>query len=156
MHANAELIERFYRAFQQRDGQTMADCYHPDAKFSDPGFPDLRGPQVGAMWRMLTERAKDFSLDFSNVTADAEHGSVNWTARYIFSANGRKVVNHVRSEFRFKDGRIIDQSDYFPFYPWARQALGPIGWLLGWSGMLRRKVQATAMGQLHRYMEKRA
>ena len=49
MHPNAELLTGFYNAFAERDGAAMASAYHPDAQFSDPVFPDLRGPQVGAM-----------------------------------------------------------------------------------------------------------
>lgn len=37
MHRNAELIEKFYRAFQRRDGAAMTSCYHPQVHFSDPG-----------------------------------------------------------------------------------------------------------------------
>ena len=32
MHANAHLLESFYQAFQQRDAETMAACYAPDAR----------------------------------------------------------------------------------------------------------------------------
>ena len=30
-----ETIERFYAAFDRRDGEDMAACYAPDARFSD-------------------------------------------------------------------------------------------------------------------------
>ena len=33
---NRGLIERFYHAFQQRDGAAMAACYHANAHFRDP------------------------------------------------------------------------------------------------------------------------
>src|SRR6478672_11208014 len=39
---NADLIRRFYSAFAARDADTMAACYAPDARFSDPVFTDLR------------------------------------------------------------------------------------------------------------------
>ena len=45
--ANQQLIERFYRAFDEGDGDAMAACYAPDARFSDPVFPDLRGSRAG-------------------------------------------------------------------------------------------------------------
>ena len=48
-----ELIERFYAAFDRKDGDAMAACYAPGARFSDPVFGELRGEQPGAMWRML-------------------------------------------------------------------------------------------------------
>ena len=60
------LIRRFYDAFAALDGAAMAACYHPQASFSDPVFPDLRGAEPGAMWRMLTAaaaRSGGFRLD---------------------------------------------------------------------------------------------
>jgi ketosteroid isomerase-like protein len=155
MHANAQLIERLYQAFQRQDGAAMAACYSKDAHFSDPGFPDLRGADIGAMWTMLTSRAKNFSLEYSNVQADADGGSADWVAHYTFNSTGRSVVNRIRAEFRFRDGLITQHSDHFNFYAWVRQALGPIGWALGWTGMLKRKVQATAAGQLQAFIAKR-
>ena len=58
---NCELIERFYRAFQQRDAATMAACYAPHATFRDPVFT-LAGAQVGTMWRMLCARGADLHV----------------------------------------------------------------------------------------------
>ena len=49
-HPNAALIDRFYQAFARRDAATMAACYHADVVFSDPVFPELRGPELGREW----------------------------------------------------------------------------------------------------------
>ena len=141
---NSALINRFYQAFAQRDAATMAACYHADARFSDPAFPNLRGADIGAMWAMLCERAKDFSLEFSQISSEADRGSAHWEARYLFSQTGRHVHNIIDAEFRFKDGLIIEHDDRFDFWRWSRMALGVPGMLLGWSGFLRGKVQAQA------------
>jgi hypothetical protein len=53
---NDELIQRFYAAFDRKDGDAMAACYMPDARFDDPVFPGLTGREPGDMWRMLTAR----------------------------------------------------------------------------------------------------
>ena len=37
-----ETIERFYAAFDRRDGDAMAACYARGARFSDPAFGELR------------------------------------------------------------------------------------------------------------------
>ena len=37
-HPNEELIERFYSAFARGDGDAMAACYAPGARFSDPAL----------------------------------------------------------------------------------------------------------------------
>lgn len=150
-----ELIDRFYAAFHRSDGQTMAECYARDARFSDPVFTDLRGEEPGAMWRMLTARSSDLSVELVDraVTADPTgSGSARWIARYTFGQTGRPVVNDVRSTFRFADGLIAEQHDDFDFARWARQALGAPGLLLGWTPYLRNKVRRTARAGLDSFM----
>jgi ketosteroid isomerase-like protein len=155
MNPSQEIISRFYKAFQQRDWQTMQQCYHPEAHFSDPAFPNLKGNEVKAMWHMLCENAQDFSLQFSDIMANNDQGSSNWQAWYIFSRTGRKVHNVIHAEFRFKDGLIIEHIDTFNFWRWSRFALGMTGILLGWTPFLQNKVQITAQKSLQRFMSQR-
>jgi ketosteroid isomerase-like protein len=143
-NANESLIERFYGAFGRRDGAAMAACYAPDATFSDPVFPDLRGEEPGAMWRMLTDRADDLRIELLGHEADDERGSAHWRAHYTFTQSGRPVVNDVHASFRFTDGLITEHRDDFDFYRWARQALGPVGVALGWTPMVRGSVRRRA------------
>jgi hypothetical protein len=150
-HPNDELIARFYDAFSRCDGATMAACYAPGAHFSDPVFADLRGEQPGAMWRMLTGRAKDLEVKLSEHQAADERGSAHWFADYTFST-GRRVHNDVRAEFRFEHGLIVEHRDSFSFYAWARQALGPVGLALGWTPMLRGRVQREARAGLDEFL----
>jgi ketosteroid isomerase-like protein len=149
MHTNAEIITRFYSAFQHLDFQTMNGCYSEDIVFSDPAFGFLRGEEVKAMWEMLCKRAKDFSLSFSNIQLlDEEYATCNWTASYIFSATGNKVVNNIKAYMRLKDGKIIEHSDAFKLGKWSAQALGWKGVLFGWMGWFQRKVQKKARKNL--------
>ncbi|HND34209.1 MAG TPA: nuclear transport factor 2 family protein, partial [Myxococcota bacterium] len=90
---NEALIQTFYAAFQRRDGAAMAECYHPEAEFSDPVFPGLKGSEPGEMWKMLCSRANDLKIEFSAVQADERSGKAHWEAWYTFSATGRKVHN---------------------------------------------------------------
>ena len=150
-HPNNELIERFYTAFAAGDGGTMAACYAPGARFSDPVFTDLKDGEPGAMWRMLTGRAKDLEVQLEEHDADDERGSAHWLADYTFRT-GRRVHNDVRAEFTFRDGLIAEHRDSFSFHGWARQALGPPGLLLGWTPILRGKVQKEARSGLDEFM----
>ncbi len=154
MNENEALIHKFYTAFQKGDGATMAECYHPQATFTDAAFVGLQGAEVGAMWKMLTSRSKDFNMKYSQVQANGDTGSAYWEASYLFTTTGRKVLNKIHSSFRFKDGKIIEQRDKFNFWQWSRQALGPSGLLLGWTPFLQKKVQATAKKGLLEYMSK--
>jgi len=147
MQANAQLIERFYAAFGRRDWAGMAACYHPEVHFSDEVF-DLHGADAGLMWRMLCTSGRDLVIEPSGIAADERTGQAHWDARYTFSATGRKVLNRIDARFEFRDGLIVRHVDRFPFWTWARQALGTPGLLLGWSGFLRGKVRATAAKNL--------
>lgn len=155
MHANAQLIQRFYESLQKRDAAAMVACYHPDVRFSDPVFPDLRGPRAGAMWKMLAERGKDLRLEFSGVQADDKTGAARWEAWYTFSTTGRKVHNVIDASFQFKDGLIILHTDCFDLHRWAAQALGIMGKLLGGTGLLQNKLRATAAKSLEAYLQNR-
>lgn len=145
MHPNEELIHKFYSAFQKLDWQTMTDCYAPDAEFSDPVFRDLKGWQIGAMWRMLAERAQNFTLEYRDIKADDRSGSAYWEPAYDFSKTGRRIVNKIRASFEFRDGKIVKHTDQFDFYRWVRLALGFKGALLGWLPSIQNQVRKEAL-----------
>ena len=149
--AHRELIEGFYDAFGRCDGAAMTACYRPDAHFHDPAFGDLHGEEVGAMWRMLTGRARDLRIELREHEAGEESGSAHWIASYTFST-GRPVVNDVRATFRFQGGLIADHVDEFDFRRWAGQALGPMGNLVAVLPPLRSKAHQKARGQLDEFM----
>lgn len=154
MTTHAETIERFYTAFAALDAEGMIACYHPEVRFSDPAFPNLDAREVAGMWRMLCERAQEFSLEFSDVSAQDDRGSAHWEARYLFSATGRRVHNIIDASFRFADGKIIEHEDTFDFWRWTRHALGLTGVLLGWTPMVKNKVRGQARKGLEIYLSK--
>ncbi|MBG6514860.1 nuclear transport factor 2 family protein [Pseudomonas aeruginosa] len=143
-HPNAELIERFYQAFQRLDGEAMAACYAPQATFHDPAFGELRGREVGDMWRLLTSRARDFRLDYANVRADENEGRAQWVAHYLFTQTGRRVENRIEARFRFAGGLIVAHRDQFDLWRWSRQALGAKGLLRGWAPPVQRAIRGQA------------
>jgi len=156
VHPNAEVIRKFYTAFGRRDARGMAACYHPAITFSDEVFANLEGARAVAMWEMLCERGKDLRVEFRDVDADDSTGRAHWEAWYTFSATGRPVHNKIDARFEFRDGKIVRHHDSFGFWAWARQALGPTGWLLGWSGLVKNRVRAQAAKSLAGFMRKRA
>lgn len=144
-HPNAELISRFYQAFQRLDAETMAACYAEDVAYSDPVFGDLHGHEAGDMWRLLASRAQQFSLTFEAVQADERQGSARWVASYLFSQTGRTVVNRIQARFVFSDGKIVEHRDHFDLWRWSRQALGLKGLLLGWLPPVRAAIRRQAL-----------
>jgi ketosteroid isomerase-like protein len=144
MADNTALIVELYDALNRHDGEAMAALYAPDGHFQDPAFGELSGAEAGDMWRMLTERAEDLTVELAEHSADADRGTARWIARYTFTRTGRPVTNDVRARFEFREGRIVRHVDSFSFWHWARQALGPKGLVLGlppMSGLVRRQAR---------------
>ncbi len=152
MHPNEHLIHNFYTAFQDRDHQFMQASYADDASFNDPVFRTLDAVQVRSMWEMFCKRSKDLTIEFSDVKATADRGTATWEAMYTFTPTGKPVINKIRAEFTFREGKIINHVDTFSFYNWARQALGWKGLLLGWAPVVQRKVRQMACNSLDRFM----
>lgn len=146
--SNQDLLQRFYAAFNDHDGDAMAACYAPAATFSDPVFVGLKDGEPGAMWQMLTARSADLTVELTSSEADDSVGSAHWVAHYTFAQTGRKVVNDVRSTFRFENGLIAEQTDEFSFHRWAGQALGLSGKLLGGTPIIRNAVRGKARAGL--------
>ena len=150
-HPNAQLIARFYTAFNAHDAKIMGACYAPDVEFSDEVFPELHGSQATGMWRMLCTQGKDLKIVASKIQANDTCGSAHWDAWYTFST-GRKVHNIVEARFTFKNGLVVRHIDSFDFWAWSRQALGPAGTLLGWTSLLKAKVRRTAARGLEKFL----
>lgn len=149
------LITRFYQAFQRLDAQAMGACYTEDVLFSDPVFGELRGHDATDMWCMLTSRAKDFSLTFDQVQADAQRGSAHWVATYVFGQTGALVVNDIQARFVFRDGKICEHHDHFDLWRWSRQALGTKGLLLGWTPLVKNAIRTQAHKGLKAFQSSR-
>jgi ketosteroid isomerase-like protein len=155
MHQNADLIHKFYTSLGNRDPNGMAACYHPAVKFSDEVFTDLAGESAVGMWQMLCERAKDLRVEFRDIEADDSYGRAHWEAWYTYSATGRQVHNKIDARFEFRDGKIIRHRDSFDLWDWAAQALGPTGWLLGWSSVVKNRVRSQASNYLAAFLRKK-
>jgi limonene-1,2-epoxide hydrolase len=153
MTDNIRIVERLYAALAKRDHATMASCYGPAARFSDPVFPALQGAEIGQMWRMLCERGADLQVMAGPAhETDAGRVLIEWEARYTFGATGRPVHNRIEASFYLEGGLIIDHQDRFDLYRWARQALGLPGTLLGWSAAYQRAVRTRARRALEAHV----
>ena len=154
MDTNTQLIEKFYTAFQQLDAAAMNSCYSDDIVFFDPVFGLLKGEEATSMWEMLCKNAKQFSLTYGNIiTLDDEYSTCDWQATYIFSATGKQVVNKVKANMRFANGKIIEHSDGFSVHKWSKQAFGLTGILFGWNSFFQTKIKNTARKNLMKFME---
>ena len=153
MDKHEELIKTFYNAFSKHDFRAMQKCYHDEVEFFDPVFQNLNNKKVKAMWHMLCENGKDLQIDFGNIGIFDSSAKVTWNAVYTFSKSGKIVHNKIEANFHFKDGLIIQHTDEFDLWHWARMALGLPGILLGWSGLMQNKIRHMAGKQLEHFLK---
>ena len=154
MNSNKELINHFYSAFQQLNPREMASCYSENIIFYDPVFGLLSAIEVNGMWEMLCTSAVDFSLTYGNILAlDDQYCTCDWVATYTFSGTNRRVVNKVRANMRFANGKIIEHSDAFSIHQWSKQALGISGELFGWNSFFQRSIKNRAKKRLNEFMK---
>jgi ketosteroid isomerase-like protein len=146
-----KLVDDFYGAFARRDGDAMAALYAKDVHFHDPVFLDLHGDQARAMWKMLCGRAKDLRVTHEVLDASETSARARWIANYTFST-GRAVENRIEASMEIGGGLITRHTDRFDLYRWARQALGPMGVVLGWSPLVQGRIRRTAREGLDRFM----
>jgi len=146
------IIEKFYTSFAQLDAKGMASCYHENIHFLDPAFGNLRGEEASKMWEMLIKRSKgNLAVTFSDVWAEDGYGGASWTAEYKYE--NRPVINQVKAHFKFSEGKIIEHNDVFNVWIWSRQALGPMGWLLGWTGFVANGIRKKSRKLLEDFIQ---
>lgn len=151
MHPHERLIETFYSAFANADAESMIACYHTDIRFEDPVFGVLQGNDAKDMWKMLVRPG--IQITCSHIVADDRRGNATWIAAYHFGKTHRPVVNHIKAQFVFKEGKIMQHADRFDLWKWSRQALGLPGVLFGWTPWMQMKIRNQALNRLHRFQE---
>ncbi len=147
-----QLVASFYEAFVRKDADAMGALYADDATFSDEVFVGLNSKQAAAMWKMLSTRSKDLKVTFEILGESGDEVHTEWHAYYTFSKTGRMVHNVIQSTIKVKNNKIYSHRDSFSFWKWSTQALGPIGFILGWTPIIKGKVQKEAMASLHKFM----
>lgn len=131
----------------------MKQCYHENACFTDPVFPNLRGKRIKAMWHMLCESGKDLKINYQILKDNSGTIKAEWNATYAFGKTQRVVYNSVKSVFIIKDDLIIDHKDSFDLWKWSGMALGIPGIFFGWSFLVKNKIKKSALSKLNRFIE---
>lgn len=151
---NRALIDTFYKAFKEKDADTMNACYAQHIVFEDPAFGRLNGDEARAMWSMLVERGGK-ELKVSHKVTEVSNGgaSASWEAIYPFSKTLRLVHNKISAQFIIEEGKIVYHKDTFNLWKWSGMALGLPGMLLGWSGFMKNKIRQQALSSLKKYMD---
>lgn len=148
MNSHSLLLEKLFTCLNNKDHAGMAKCYQPDAIFKDIAF-DLHGQkQIHAMWHMISE--SDLKATFKIIEVNDDIGRVQLIDDYTFRDTGRPVHNEIQSDFRFRDGLIIEHLDSCDSLKWGIQALGPAKGFISWLKPSIR--QAKAKEKLEKFV----
>ena len=105
------------------------------------------------MWEMLlTSKKGELKVSYKIARVSDKKGKVNWVAEYHFGKNNRKVINNVSGEFKFEDGKIIEHIDTFNLWKWSKQAMGTLGYLIGWTPLMKKKIQKSTNKKLNNFI----
>ena len=151
-----DVAQQFYTAFAKKDYLELARFYHNDLSFTDPAFGTLSRSETLAMWEMLFTSADDLDINFKLLTSGDNFVVVEWRANYSFGSKKRFVKNIIKAKLLIEDDLIIRHIDSFNLYRWSRQAMGIAGWLIGWTGFFRRKLQKQTRSRLASFISKKS
>jgi len=147
------IVKSFYTAFQNQNAEEMSALYHEDGFFKDPAFGKLNALEAGSMWKMLLERSKgELAVTYTIIEETESAAKCRWEAQYSFGPKKRPIHNKITAYMKFRDGKIIEHIDKFDFWKWSRMALGPSGWFLGFTPIVKNKVNKTVKNLLADYM----
>jgi len=149
----SQITSQFYEAFKNHDIDGMNSLYHENVIFNDPVFKNLNFKEVTSMWKMLVERSNGkLEISYHSLLEDENLTQCTWEAKYNFSKTNRLVHNVIHATMEFKEEKIIKHTDSFDFWRWSSMALGLPGKLLGWTPLIKKKVQKMARQSLDKYM----
>jgi hypothetical protein len=140
-----QITRQFFDQLIARDLAGMLALYHPNIHYSNPFF-ELRGVDVGALWRMSWSYLPDIRVACTD--SDIRGSSVYWQASYTYPPTGRYIEQHLTADLTFVDGTIIRHVDRFNIHEWAHKAYGTVGALFGGWRMFERRIAVKARTRL--------
>ncbi len=131
---SAELLRRYYAAFNAADWNGMLDCLTEDVAHDvNQGGRETGRPAFAAflarMERCYRERVEDLVV---MVSADGTRGAAEFTIHGTYlvadeglpAATGQAYVLPVGAFFDIRDGRIARVTNYYNLQDWLRQVGG--------------------------------
>jgi hypothetical protein len=162
---NQEIVEKFLICYQNHDFNGMHDYLDSSVIFSDFAFDKIQDKEVRAMWHWFcipySPRKDPVNVPECKVIK-AEDGTVKaeYRVSYLYGDEQRPVDYWIKSSFRVKDNKIIEQRDTFrsflQFVKFTGMAFGFPGLVVAWTPLLRKTVRKKAAEKLNKFMHEHA
>ena len=120
-----EVAESYFKSFAAHDSTAMNLLYEDatEGVFQDPVFGALRTNETRAMWEMLLQSPKNFSVKYGIQSVVGNVVTVRWIARYDYSQTGQRVKNVATTALKIENGKIVRQVDSFDICRWFSMAM---------------------------------
>ena len=113
----ADWIERYRRAWEERDPEAAAALFTPDASYRSSPFrepPHLGHEGVVVYWAEATSTQEEVVVEMGEPLVDGNHAAVEWWTRMRNGGEEITLVGCLLLRFA-PDGRCEDLREYWNF-----------------------------------------
>lgn len=151
---NKEVVEDFFRGFDDLDAERMISCLADDIVYNDPIYGILNGEDVRSLWKMRCKDLSGLSLEIIEFKElDHEYATCKWRSSFFSKSAARQVDMVVTSFMKLRNGKIAEHSDAYKLSDWLAKAYGVTGVFLGWTGWMKKREQKKFHGLLEKFIE---
>jgi len=148
MHDHSKLIETFFKAFSERDFNTMKSLAKSSIVYYDPLYGYLNEEDVFLMWESRYGK-KDFTLNYHDIK---DEGDGYFTVKIEVAYFHKKMIHQqMKAYFKIENGFIAEYSHGFSVHQLCKQEYGLLGNLLGWNRLIQHRIKNDARRELLAY-----
>ena len=148
MHDHSKLIDSFFKAFSERDFNTMKSLAKSSIVYYDPLYGYLNEEDVFLMWESRYSQ-KDFTLNYRDIK---DEGDGYFTLKIEVDYVHKKIIHQeMKAYFKIENGFIAEYSHGFSVHQLCKQEYGLIGNLLGWNRLIQQRIKNDARRELLAY-----
>ena len=148
MHDHSNLIDSFFKAFSERDFNTMKSLTKSSIVYYDPLYGYLNDEDVILMWESRYGQ-KDFTLNYHDLK---DEGDGYFTLKIDVTYFRKKMIRQpMKAYFKIENGFIAEYSHGFSVHQLCKQEYGLIGNLLGWNRLIQQRIKNDARRELLAY-----
>ncbi len=148
MQDHLKLIDSFFKAFSERDFNTMKSLTKSSIVYYDPLYGYLNDEDVFLMWESRYSK-NGFTLIYQDIK---DEGDGYFTLK-IDVTYFRKKMNRqqMKAYFKIENGFIAEYSHGFSVHQLCKQEYGLFGNLLGWNRLIQQRIKNDARRELLAY-----
>lgn len=148
MQENSELIDSFFKAFSERDFNTMKSLSKSSIVYYDPLYGYLNDGDVFMMWDDRYGK-NGFTLMYHDVK---DEGDDYYTVKVeVVYSRKKTITQQMKAYIKIENGLIAEYSHGFSVHQLCKQEYGLMGNLLGWNRLVQQRIKNDARRELLAY-----